>query len=153
MDANAPKCVAKAAVVQPPRARAFSTGPASVAQARRFVLDALCDWKLGDRHDDLRVCVSELATNAVEHGDTPAGYEFLVRLAYDNARLRLEVCDHGPGVPEARHATADDTNGRGLLLVAALADDWGTTAQDGRGKTVWAEFNVPSVSFPRATPR
>jgi hypothetical protein len=50
--------------VQQTRERHFSRHPASVAHVRSFVTDTLNVWELGDRLDDVRLCVSELATNA-----------------------------------------------------------------------------------------
>ncbi|MGW3627528.1 ATP-binding protein [Streptomyces sp. NPDC000880] len=127
--------------MQQSRERHFSRHPASVAHARTFVADALTAWELGDRLDDVRVCVSELATNAIEHS-TDASRDFLVQVARGDERLRVEVRDQGHGTPTVRDATADDCHGRGLFLVAALADDWGVASRAGAGKTVWAEFNL-----------
>ncbi|MFE6163860.1 ATP-binding protein [Streptomyces sp. NPDC056486] len=138
----APTRSGKATAVKHSHERAFTTHPASVAVARKFVADALSDWQLSGQLDEASVCVSELATNAIEHGN-PAAHEFLVRLAFDDTRLRLEVCDDSNGMPEVQHATSDDPNGRGLFLVAALADDWGIAGKSGPGKAVWAEFKIP----------
>jgi anti-sigma regulatory factor (Ser/Thr protein kinase) len=48
--------------------------------------------------------------------------------------------------PVATTATDPDSeSGRGLLLVAALADDWGVTdRREGPGKTVWAVVGAAS---------
>ncbi|MFJ9035699.1 ATP-binding protein [Streptomyces sp. NPDC102406] len=126
--------------------RAFSTHPASVGRARTFVADALSEWRLGERADAFRLCVSELATNAIAHG-TPVVNDFLVRVALADARLRIEVSDEGDGVPELRHSDEDELGGRGLFLVAAFADDWGV-ATEKTGKTVWAEFRIPHAARP-----
>ncbi|CAM5366246.1 ATP-binding protein [Streptomyces fumanus] len=117
----------------------------SVRQARKFARAALGDWRVGPRTDDVLLCVSELATNAVLHG-VPPGRGFGLRLVlHPGGTLRIEVHDSGGGpetvrVPEAE-AAAESEHGRGLLLVSAVADKWGV---DGRrpGKTVWAEFDV-----------
>nr|BFD82507.1 hypothetical protein StreXyl84_19080 [Streptomyces sp. Xyl84] len=52
---------------------------------------------------------------------------------------RVEVHDSGGGEVREPEASAESEHGRGLLLVAALADKWGV---EGRvpGKTVWCEF-------------
>jgi hypothetical protein len=42
-------------------------------------------------------------------------------------------------LPAVRTACADATGGRGLALVEALSDSWGTDVQAG-GKTVWFEL-------------
>ncbi|GAA2619274.1 ATP-binding protein [Streptomyces axinellae] len=128
-----------------PNFRTYRATPESVGHARAFVRGALADHLGADRADDILVCVSELATNAIEHGTPPSpppGREFLVRAAVEGDTLRVEVHDVGDGRPEPRKATADDDNGRGLFLVACLADDWGVTTRTGTGKVVWAEFKL-----------
>ncbi|MEV5062246.1 ATP-binding protein [Streptomyces sp. NPDC053794] len=133
--------------MQQPRERLFSHHPASVAGARTFVVDVLADWRLFGRADDVRVCVSELATNALRHG-APKPDEFLVRVLHDDdTRVRVEVLDRNDGVPVARQAPPDDPHGRGLFLVEALADDWGVVPGEGT-KSVWAEFKFPTASGP-----
>lgn len=95
----------------------------------------LAEW---DRAADVSLCVSELATNALVHG-VPPGRGFLLRMRWDGAVLRVEVHDSGAGVP--RIADEADEGGRGLFLVAALAEKWGVGERD-PGKVVWAEFVV-----------
>lgn len=123
--------------------RLFDARRQSVHGAREFTAAVVADWGLGCHTDDVRLCVSELASNALAHGTRP-GHTFLVRLDADGTRLRLEVHDsrgrrEGP-VPAVRHPAADETAGRGLLIVAALADAWGVDERDVLGKVVWAEF-------------
>lgn len=111
----------------------------SVPAARRFVWWSLKYWGMADwaRADDVSLCVSELATNALLHG-APPGRGFLLRVRYDGDVVRVEVHDSGPGEP--RVADEADEGGRGLLLVAALADKWGVGERK-PGKVVWAEFD------------
>ncbi|MGW3673200.1 ATP-binding protein, partial [Streptomyces sp. NPDC005056] len=40
--------------------------------------------------------------------------------------------------PQVKHARTIDETGRGLFIIASLADQWGTRYQ-AQGKTVWAE--------------
>jgi len=122
------------------RQQRFSRTRASVGAAREFALTTLLEWKVDDRQDDIRLCVSELATSAVLHG-VPPGREFSVRLLLEGALLRLEVRDSGDGHPEVRHPGMERCTGRGLFLVSELADDFGV-AQNDPGKTVWAVFKV-----------
>ncbi|WP_404816640.1 ATP-binding protein [Streptomyces thermolineatus] len=112
-----------------------------------------------DRLDDVLVCVSELATNALVHG-APPDCGFLLRIALVRtsatgaATLRVEVHDDGkdlpPQDPDRPLVSAPGregepgTGGRGLLLVSALADAWGVSPfRGGAGKAVWAEFRFP----------
>lgn len=121
--------------------RYFTSHPASAAQARSFVAETLTTWQLDDRFDEVLQCVSELATNAIEHA-SPADRDFLVRVVCGDGRLRIEVGDKGGGTPAVRDATAEDCHGRGLFLVAELADDWGVAFHEEAGKTVWTEFKL-----------
>ena len=121
--------------------RFFEARPESVSQARSFATEALDDWDLPDRVQDIRLCVSELATNAVVHGTVP-GHGFLVKLGAEEEAVRMEVHDSRRQWPEARHAADTDTSGRGLILVAALADGWGVQDRTPSGKIVWCCFKV-----------
>ncbi|MGW5863270.1 ATP-binding protein [Streptomyces sp. NPDC055239] len=139
--------------MQQPREREFAPHPSSVAEARTFVTDALSDWQLDGPLEDVRLCVSELATNAIKHGGAPERdaaphSDFRVKVALDDARVRVEVHDRTQGLPAARHPGTDESDGRGLLLVSALADDWGVARRLCTGKAVWAEFAFGSTSTP-----
>ncbi|MER5751366.1 ATP-binding protein [Streptomyces sp. NPDC002088] len=122
----------------PLREKFFRRERRSVPAARQFAYEALVGWGLAGTEvgDDVLLCVSELATNALVHG-APPGRHFLVFLRCDGQVLRLEVHDSGPGEP--RVADEADEGGRGLLLVAALADKWGVGERE-LGKVVWCEF-------------
>ncbi|WP_432105759.1 ATP-binding protein [Streptomyces sp. bgisy091] len=111
----------------------------SVAAVREFVRAAAEEWGFGARVDDLLLCVSELATNALRHG-VPPGRGYLVRLMLDSRELVVEVHDSGGGQPAVREPCGE--SGRGLLLVEALADRWGVGERD-PGKVVWCAFSAP----------
>ncbi|MFJ3806493.1 ATP-binding protein [Streptomyces sp. NPDC090073] len=85
--------------------------------------------------------VAELAANAALHGRVQ-GRDFLLALTLDKAAgtLRIAVSDtRGECRPEIHPDQGpDDESGRGLLLVDALADRWGTEPRPPSGKTVWA---------------
>ena len=86
--------------------------------------------------NDVRLVVSELVSNVVQH--TRDGG---IMRAWDpkpDVPFRLEVAD--PDERGAACPTTDDHGGRGLQIVNELADDWGVERTD-RGKTVWAEFD------------
>jgi len=87
--------------------------------------------------------VSELATNSVRHA--AAGFTLAIDRTPD--RIRVAVSDTGAGRPEKRSPDPVEPSGRGLLIVEALSDDWGTTpAPDGAGKTVW--FEIATATAP-----
>nr|WP_203690906.1 ATP-binding protein [Streptomyces sp. SID12488] len=128
------------------RERFFRRERRSVPAARKLAYDFLADWGLADteRGDDVLLCVSELATNALLHG-VPPGRQFLLFLRYDGRMLRVAVHDSGPGEPfiaERADESHEGEGGRGLLLVAALSDKWGVGERD-LGKVVWCEWELP----------
>ncbi|MDQ0602094.1 anti-sigma regulatory factor (Ser/Thr protein kinase) [Streptomyces canus] len=126
------------------RQRRFSRSRCSARAARDFALATLGEWHVDDRHDDIRLCVSEVATNALIHG-VPPGRDFCVRLCLDGTTLRVEVRDSGDGQPVVRLPDIADPDGRGLFLVRELADDFGVT-EHVPGETVWLVFKVAAVS-------
>jgi anti-sigma regulatory factor (Ser/Thr protein kinase) len=80
---------------------------------------------------------SELAANAVEHAGPPVELR-----AYATAqRLVVQTTDRSALPPVRRQSGREDERGRGLALVAALADTWGVRLGLG-GKTTWAEFRA-----------
>ncbi|MFE4053013.1 ATP-binding protein [Streptomyces sp. YIM B13518] len=125
-----------------PTQRFFDARPESIGQARAFTTEVLTGWGLLGRAEDIRLCVSELATNALLHGSAP-GRGFLVKLdADEEGVVRLEVHDSRRQYPEARLAADTDLSGRGLTLVKALADGWGAEDRSPIGKIVWSCFKA-----------
>ncbi|WP_234328058.1 ATP-binding protein [Streptomyces sp. NRRL S-37] len=131
-------------------AMAFTSTPRGARLARLFVAHCLNSWGHpydGHVNETLALITAELCANAVRHGRVP-GRDFHVRLAAeaDGGRLRVEVSDTcAERRPAATPADPDAETGRGLLLVTALADDWGVTdRRGGPGKTVWAVVRAAS---------
>jgi anti-sigma regulatory factor (Ser/Thr protein kinase) len=90
---------------------------------------------------DVELVVSELVTNALLHG---AGRITLTLRALHHG-IRVGVADRGPGEPRRVEATPGGCHGRGLLLVDAVAADWGVDRLSDGGKEVWC---VVSASAP-----
>jgi anti-sigma regulatory factor (Ser/Thr protein kinase) len=113
-------------------------GPEGASFARRAMKRAAILWKLDrDTTETALLLVSELATNAIRHGAPPV--RLSLRLEQD--RLRVEVTDSSPALPEVGHPSPDETGGRGLLIVQQLAAKWGARALPRRvGKTVWFDL-------------
>lgn len=105
------------------RRQRFGRTRASVRAARQFVGDTLAEWGVSERRDDIRLCASELAANAVLHG-APQGRGFAVRLVQDAGLVWIEVRDSGRGRPVVRQPDLDAQGGRGLWLATALADEF-----------------------------
>ncbi|MFK8844823.1 ATP-binding protein [Streptomyces sp. Ac-502] len=120
------------------------SAPVSVAEARRYVMDVLTEWGAPDgteTADTVRLIVSELATNAVQHtfGQSPA-FTVDVRLDRDE-RLWIGVTDDHPRWPKRLPAAVQQDNGRGMVIVRCLAAESGgqVTVEPtaAGGKTVW----------------
>ncbi|MEV7450756.1 ATP-binding SpoIIE family protein phosphatase [Streptomyces nigra] len=109
--------------------------PAEVGRVRGEVSRQLAAWGLGDMDFIAELVVSELVTNAIRYGRPPIS----LRLIHDRALL-IEVSDASSTTPHLRRARVFDEGGRGLLLVAQLAEQWGTRHAR-RGKTVWAQLS------------
>ncbi|MDJ1136128.1 ATP-binding protein [Streptomyces iconiensis] len=121
------------------RERFYRRERRSVPAAKGFVGAALSAWEVEERRDEVLLCVSEMATNALVHGVPPGrGFRLMLWLERDDV-LRVEVHDSGEGSPEVDRPGPDGENGRGLMLVEALADKWGVGERE-PGKVVWAEF-------------
>lgn len=118
--------------------------PASVRTARSYVAGTLGAWGLPDdapAAGSVRIIVSELATNAVQHtyGQSPT---FTVDLCLEcHGELRLGVTDSCPRWPQWLPAAVQQDSGRGMVIVRWLTAESGgrmyvePTAQG--GKTVW----------------
>ena len=111
----------------------------SVGYARKFARDML-----GEDHpvlDDLRTCISECATNAIAHtASGEDGGRFTVNLATGDRFVQGEVIDEGATAttPYVRGTEGDDRSedGRGLLIVRALASAWDVETVGAHAK-VW----------------
>ena len=94
-----------------------------------------------------QLMISELVTNALVHGASPIQIHLHHREESDS--VEAAVTDGGKGLPEVRNARERDPHGRGLLVVRALAREWGE-AEFEAGKTVW--FTLPCHRYFRWSP-
>ncbi|MEU1467023.1 ATP-binding protein [Streptomyces sp. NPDC005761] len=123
----------------------------SVTLCRRRAARLVTEWGHPDRAGEVALLVSELASNALLHGSM-RGRLFRVHIALTATTLRIEVSDpRGERLPGLREAGADDCYGRGLLIVAQIADRWGVEPRT-VGKTVFAELIVRQRADTPATP-
>ncbi|MGW7005434.1 ATP-binding protein [Streptomyces sp. NPDC054933] len=124
--------------------RRWPRHPRSVARARAELLKTLASWRLTEIADSAVLVLSELCTNAVRHARAPPGRQIETRFLRTDTGVRIEVHDAAEERPELRAPDPDSSDGRGLLLVAALADAWDVAPRDGAGEVVWAEINLPA---------
>lgn len=120
--------------------RQFPRSAQSVRDARAFVAKQLRARSVDV--EDALLMVSELATNSVRH----ARSNFDITISWPSSRIvRIAVTDHGGAAdePRVRNPSAKEPSGRGLQIVAKLAEEWGTSRRASGGKTVW--FTVPTT--------
>jgi serine/threonine-protein kinase RsbW len=123
------------------RNRTFGGGLQAPADARSYAVEQLTAalGPLSSRvTHDAALIVSELVTNAVRADSDMV--ELAMAIRGDSVEVR--VCDDGPGWPQPRDAGVDDTSGRGLLLVATVADEWGVEPASNGRKAVWARLSL-----------
>ncbi|MFC4784374.1 SpoIIE family protein phosphatase [Nocardioides sp. MAHUQ-72] len=89
--------------------------------------------------DDAMLVTSELLTNAALHAVPPVE----LRVSGDDAEIRIEVHDRASYEPRKQRPGVQDEHGRGLQIVAALADRWGSRPTE-VGKTVWCVLSLLS---------
>jgi two-component sensor histidine kinase len=94
---------------------------------------------------DAGLIASELVTNAVRHGAALPSGHLVVEWTIDSNSYTILVTDGGTNAEIApRAASEHDITGRGLTIVAALAQDWGVCITSG-GTTVWARGSFPGA--------
>jgi anti-sigma regulatory factor (Ser/Thr protein kinase) len=115
----------------------LAADPASPGRARHFVALHLVEHGLRYLVEDVRLVVSEFATNAVLHARTP----FTVGLGSTDRSVLVAVRDGAVAVPVAVVAELLAVGGRGLHIVDRLSTAWGVVAGDA-SKSVWASFDL-----------
>ena len=121
----------------------------AVRNAIRSVLDR---WSIEQRRLDVVLVVDEMVTNVGQH----VGGEVVIDLRRDGAMLQVTVAD---GDPDFRtHGRRHGTDPRlGLRIIDSTADRWGVEpiVEPGRGKLVWAEFDLagPGTEPEKRRPR
>ena len=128
---------------QPTATCTLGANPESVKAGRDFTRVTLSLWDMAGLADQGELVVSELLTNAVQHGVPSAA-----RIVSDHCvRLRLlaqvpfvmcMVTDPGRGIPVLRDSDPAAESGRGLTVVDACCVRWGWHLLDEGGKVVWA---------------
>jgi anti-sigma regulatory factor (Ser/Thr protein kinase) len=127
--------------VPPAASAALAPDARAPAACRELVARACHEWHLDRWQRLMQLLASELVTNAVTHARTPLS--FTVRLFRGALQVAVRdgdprLVDHPPGGPYRLPA---GEAGRGLLLLEALADDWGC-APTGDGKVIWASVSL-----------
>jgi two-component sensor histidine kinase len=136
--------------------------PVSVSTARKFVAEVLAEWGLpsdSEVVETVRLIVSELATNAVQHtfGQSPT---FTVDVRLDREeRLRIGVTDSHPRFPKRLPAAVQQDNGRGMVIIRWLAAECGgrltvrPTREGGKTVSIELPWTVPVEPVPAGGPQ
>ena len=123
---------------RPVLARRFPPHVDSVPLARS-ALDAIAGPLGAEGLEVARLLVSELVANAIVHGRLNHGEPIALQVYLGSDAVRVEVHDAGPGFDtELAERELMDPSGRGLVLVAKMAQRWGV--EPGGGATVWFEL-------------
>ncbi|MGY1811625.1 ATP-binding protein [Blastococcus sp. SYSU D00820] len=122
-----------ASVDLPPVAR-------SVPVARHLVVDLLRSWRAPHDPEDAALLVTELVANVVDHVGGAAA--LTVEVTLSGGWLRIAVGDASPVLPVVREPETGSLRGRGMRMVAAIADRWGVEEHRG-GKRVWFDLVWP----------
>ena len=110
----------------------------SASRARDFVGGHLNEHVLSHLAGDARLAVSELATNALVHAQTP----FTVILEALGPSVVVTVKDGSTSTPRLVDAEAAEIDGRGILIVQTVSHGWGVLLDGEGGKSVWAWFET-----------
>ena len=122
-------------------------GPAAVGALRTQALQRRAGWHMDDLAFTTELVVSELVTNAILYGRPPIRLRLILhqsprrRPEAPAGTLICEVYDAGETAPHIRGAHVLDEGGRGLMMVAAVSQRWGSRSVRG-GKTIWREQHV-----------
>ena len=114
--------------------------PSAVPCARLHSKQVLWEWGLDNLAETVELLVSELVTNAVKASrETGQPIPVRLQLLSDKARVLIKAWDGNPRAPVPGDSGPASESGRGLLLVAALSEQWNWYAsQEDGGKVVWA---------------
>ncbi|KOV89379.1 MULTISPECIES: ATP-binding protein [unclassified Streptomyces] len=133
------------------------SAPASVSAARSYVVGTLAEWGLPsdtETADTVRLIVSELATNAVQHtfGQSPT---FTVDIAlHHDEHLRIGVTDSHPRLPKRLPAAVQQDNGRGMVIIRWLTAECGgrlrirPTREGGKTVSIELPWSSPAAPVP-----
>lgn len=112
-------------------------GPEAGAVARHAVADVCGSWGLcsPDWTDDAALVVAELVGNAVRH----AGSRSALSLDAHGGTVTVSVTDGSAALPQRRIGAQFAEDGRGFVIIDALADRWGVEPRP-IGKRVWARL-------------
>lgn len=111
---------------------------AAVPASRMYIVATLEAWALTHLKDDAILIADELVSNAIRFSSD------LVTLSCsisDDDEFVIEVGDPSPELPRIGITDELEIDGRGLIIVEALSEEWGAHLIDDGGKVVWATLS------------
>ena len=124
--------------------------PGAPGVARAFLRAQLADDVDTERHRDVELIVSELVTNAVQHGSNPGDkIELALEPRGRSVYVGVTDCCRNRSSPALLASSDDREFGRGLLTIERLADRWGDEIIAGE-RRVWAIVSFRSPHQIRA---
>jgi anti-sigma regulatory factor (Ser/Thr protein kinase) len=123
----------------------LTMGLAAVAEARTQVRAIVRAWQVPVDAYVAALLASELVTNAVRNEANPT---VMLDVTCSSGRLRVDVHDTSAAMPAPADAPADAETGRGLIIVGALADEWGFYATPD-GKAVYFTLAFQTGGSPK----
>ena len=118
-------------------------GTRAAGLARRSILSVEAGLPDSVRHR-LALLLSELVTNAIQHGGAGEHETIQVRVASSYEKVRVEVFDPGPNAAGPRNRLEPE-GGYGLLLVDRLASGWGREKVEEGGSLAWFELVLDPI--------
>jgi len=125
---------------------ALDSTPESVRISRELVRSTLHSIDT-DLVEVAAILTDEMVTNAIKHGRPPIS----LAIESDNEGIAISVADSGPGFPIARTVSRTAEDGRGLMIIDVLSDEWGVVPLY-QGKQVWIRLHVRDVLTGAAMP-
>ncbi|MER7541871.1 ATP-binding protein [Actinomadura sp.] len=119
--------------------------PPAVRLARSYVRELVGQHFGADRSElgDLELLTSEAMTNSVLHARPRRDGTILLAVLHLDRYVRVEVTDGGPAPGQPRPAEEQPSvHGRGLMLMKALAADFGTHRGRNGTSTFWFGLGV-----------
>jgi anti-sigma regulatory factor (Ser/Thr protein kinase) len=114
--------------------------PVAASQARGLVEATFIDWAFRHLIPDGQLIASELVSNSITA--TPGGIIWLL-LAHERDAVWICVWDSSPVLPQIRPCEPDSESGRGLHIVAAIADENGAfPVAEPQGKIAWTRLKT-----------
>jgi anti-sigma regulatory factor (Ser/Thr protein kinase) len=112
-------------------------------QARRWLVQRCRKWDCDALADSAALITTELVTNVFLHART----DCLIHAAFVHPTLTVTVTDQDNRELSVQPPSDTAEDGRGLAIVAGVADAWGVKQADG-AKTVW--FHLSNANQPHA---